>query len=171
MQLQRILNRDPFILVLIDGDGLIFNGTFLKQAEPGGKQAAAVLHAAVARWAAENVMECPPDVKVVATVYANLRGLAQVCMMALPERWLTFSALEASTSVGNSANRPYRIRYANKRALFRLQRTWRNLRAASHVASFCSTSLTLELGRIAPMARLEVGRDAVCCRHTKCILT
>ncbi|KAK4541043.1 hypothetical protein LTR36_008412 [Oleoguttula mirabilis] len=80
--LQNILNRDPFVLVLIDGDGMIFNNNFLRDGETGGRQAAAVLHDAVQKWSVEAVIETPPDVKVVVRVYANLGGLADVCTKA-----------------------------------------------------------------------------------------
>lgn len=62
--LQKILNRDPFVLVLVDGDGMIFNTQSLRDGEAGGKQAAAVLHDAVREWATAGVVDCPPDVKV-----------------------------------------------------------------------------------------------------------
>ena len=75
-------NRDPYILVLIDGDGMIFDKKFLKQGEAGGVQAATVLHKAVAEWAAANVIECPSDVKVVVRVYANVKCLADACTKA-----------------------------------------------------------------------------------------
>jgi len=48
-------NRDPFILVLVDGDGMIFNSDFLRKGEAGGKQAATVLHDAAQQWAVSNV--------------------------------------------------------------------------------------------------------------------
>lgn len=75
-------NRDPFVLVLIDGDGMIFNTSFLRDGEAGGRQAAAVLHDVVQKWSAANVIETPPDVKVVVRIYANLGGLADVCTKA-----------------------------------------------------------------------------------------
>ncbi|KAK0264199.1 hypothetical protein LTR91_010182 [Friedmanniomyces endolithicus] len=81
-QLQHILNRDPFVLVLLDGDGMIFNDRYLRAGEAGGVKAAAVLHDAVQNWAAANVDGCPAEVKVTVRVYANLSGLAGVCTKA-----------------------------------------------------------------------------------------
>jgi len=80
--LQYLLNRDPFILVLIDGDGMIFNTSFLREAEAGGKKAAAVFHDAVQQWAAASVIDCPTDVQIVVRVYANLKGLSDACTKA-----------------------------------------------------------------------------------------
>ena len=80
--LQNLLNRDPYLLVLIDGDGMIFNN--IKDGEAGGKLAAVTLHNAILDWATtdDNVLECPPDVKVVVRVYLNLQGLGEACTKA-----------------------------------------------------------------------------------------
>ncbi|KAK5711479.1 hypothetical protein LTR17_018415 [Elasticomyces elasticus] len=80
--LQNILNRDPFVLVLVDGDGMIFNTAFLRAGETGGTKAAAVLHDAIRDWVATSVHDCPPDVKVIVRVYANIKGLADACTKA-----------------------------------------------------------------------------------------
>ncbi len=50
--------------MLIDGDYLIFNSSFLRDGEDGGKNAAILLHDIVQRWAVENVIDCTTDVKV-----------------------------------------------------------------------------------------------------------
>ena len=68
--------------MLIDGDGMVFNSTFLKQGENGGIQAAGLLHKAVQDWVSANVIECPTDVQVVVRIYANIRGLADTCYKA-----------------------------------------------------------------------------------------
>ncbi|KXL41833.1 hypothetical protein M433DRAFT_146227 [Acidomyces richmondensis BFW] len=80
LNLQNLMNRDPFVLVLIDGDCLIFNSSFLRDGEDGGKNAAILLHDIVQRWAVENVIDCTTDVKIVVRVYANLKGLADGLM-------------------------------------------------------------------------------------------
>ena len=58
---------------------MIFNDNLLRQGESGGKQAASLLHGAVLAWAMEKVLDCPGDVKIVVRVYANIKGLAEVC--------------------------------------------------------------------------------------------
>ena len=45
-------------------------------------QAADLLHKTLAEWAVANVAECPTDAKVVVCVYANIKGLADVCTRA-----------------------------------------------------------------------------------------
>ncbi len=79
---RRTQNRDPHILVLIDGDGMIFNSSFLQQGAAGGKQAATLLSEAVTRWASTNIPDYPPESKVMVRVYANLQGLAEACARA-----------------------------------------------------------------------------------------
>ncbi|KAK3679988.1 hypothetical protein LTR78_000365 [Recurvomyces mirabilis] len=80
--LQNLLNRDPYLLVLIEGDGMIFNT--IEDGEAGGKVAATTLQNAILDWAttSNNVLECPPDVKVVVRVYLNLKGLGEACAKA-----------------------------------------------------------------------------------------
>ena len=74
--------RDAFILVLIDGDGMIFQDRLIQQGEAGGKEAAALLYAHVQKYIHQNIPELPSDYKIVARVYANLKGLADVCNRA-----------------------------------------------------------------------------------------
>ncbi|KAK4978371.1 hypothetical protein LTR66_010622 [Elasticomyces elasticus] len=114
-RLQGLMNRDPFILVLIDGDGMIaiprtfgysvpskkvprrsghsgafgiaidnskFHSDLLKEGESGGKRAAALLHDAATKYALANVQELPSEFDIVARIYANVKGLADVCVRA-----------------------------------------------------------------------------------------
>ena len=69
-------NRAPFIIVLVDGDNMMFNQAYLRDGANGGMRAAAALHDAVAEWAAANVVDCDADVKVVVRVYASVKSLA-----------------------------------------------------------------------------------------------
>ncbi|KAI7017328.1 hypothetical protein KC355_g3723 [Hortaea werneckii] len=75
--LQGILNRNPFVLVLIDGDGLVFNTDFLAQGEKGGKRAAAFLYQAIRTWALREIIEMPEDFRIAVKVYANMKSLAE----------------------------------------------------------------------------------------------
>ena len=61
---------------------MIFNDNLLKQDEVGGRIAATMLHNTIHEWATSNVQECPAEVKVVVRVYANIKGLADVCTKA-----------------------------------------------------------------------------------------
>ena len=71
--------RDPFILVLIDGDGMIFDDYLMAKGETGGKEAAAALWAAIREYISQTVPELSPDYKIVTRIYANLKGLGEVC--------------------------------------------------------------------------------------------
>jgi hypothetical protein len=55
---------------------MIFDNQFLRDGEAGGRQAARLLHHTVQKWAAENVVDCKPDIKVMVRVYANLKWLS-----------------------------------------------------------------------------------------------
>jgi hypothetical protein len=74
--------RDPFILVLVDGDGMIFEDYLIKKGEVGGKEAAAALWAATRDYVHQTVPGLSPDYKIVARIYANLKGLGEVCHRA-----------------------------------------------------------------------------------------
>ena len=72
--------RDPYVLVLIDGDGMIFEDILLSHGEAGGKEAAARLWSALHQKV--KLLELPSDVKIVTRIYANLKGLAETCVKA-----------------------------------------------------------------------------------------
>lgn len=81
-KLKRKIDREPFVLVLIDGDGMIFHEHFLQQGEDGGKKAAAVLLQSTDVYAREQIPTLPNETKIVARMYANVRGLADACARA-----------------------------------------------------------------------------------------
>lgn len=64
---------DPFVLVIIDGDGMIFDNYLLRLGEEGGRQAANLLTKAVAAWLRANVGDCPADCRIVTRIYANVK--------------------------------------------------------------------------------------------------
>lgn len=71
-------DRDPFVLVLLDGDGMIFDDTLLQQGEIGGKEAANKLWVAVRDHVAENLPHLSSP-KIMTRIYANVRGLGEAC--------------------------------------------------------------------------------------------
>ena len=58
---------------------MIFDDSLIKQGEAGGKEAAGQLWNAL--QTAREALDLPSDVKVVTRVYANLKGLGEVCTM------------------------------------------------------------------------------------------
>ncbi|KAF2438612.1 hypothetical protein P171DRAFT_398698 [Karstenula rhodostoma CBS 690.94] len=76
--LQGALERNPFVLILIDGDGMIFENRFLQKGWAGGKQAAAALYSTIVDYIERETRTIPPASRVVCRIYANVKGLAEV---------------------------------------------------------------------------------------------
>lgn len=72
-------DRDAFILVLIDGDGVIFDDHLLRHGEVGGKEAANRLWNVVRDEVDHRMPDLIQKYKMVVRVYANLKGLGHVC--------------------------------------------------------------------------------------------
>lgn len=68
-------------MVLLDGDGMIFQDHFLQNGEQGGKDAANQLWAALTQYIARNFPNISSP-KIVARIYANVRGLGFACYQA-----------------------------------------------------------------------------------------
>ncbi|KAK0626776.1 hypothetical protein B0T14DRAFT_534862 [Immersiella caudata] len=66
-------NHNPYVLVLIDGDGLLFSENYIRQGVEGGKRAAYALRSAILQQCGEHAS----GIEVIAKVYANLAGLAK----------------------------------------------------------------------------------------------
>jgi hypothetical protein len=69
-------------MVLIDGDGMIFNNELLRLGEEGGRKAATQVKANISRFLRTEKEGCPSEFKVVARVYANVRGLSETLVRA-----------------------------------------------------------------------------------------
>ncbi|KAK5165653.1 hypothetical protein LTR04_001092 [Oleoguttula sp. CCFEE 6159] len=61
---------------------MIFQDTLLQEGEAGGKKAAGLLQSAVMGFLESAVAELPSDTKIVTRIYANLKGLSDVCAKA-----------------------------------------------------------------------------------------
>ncbi|KFY25675.1 hypothetical protein V491_01649 [Pseudogymnoascus sp. VKM F-3775] len=70
---ESLKNRNPYIIVLVDGDGTIFHEEYIRQGLEGGKKAANALRNA----ALEQCPNIPDDVEVIAKIFANVSGLAK----------------------------------------------------------------------------------------------
>jgi len=70
---ENLKNRNPYIMVLIDGDGMIFNESLVRQGIEGGKKAANALRNAVL----EHCSELTHEIEVIAKVCANITGLSK----------------------------------------------------------------------------------------------
>lgn len=71
-------DRDAFIMVLIDGDGMIFDDRLVQNGEAGGREAAGLLwNAVMVHFQSDTGL--PSDIKIVTRIYANLKGLGDIC--------------------------------------------------------------------------------------------
>ncbi|KAL1972810.1 hypothetical protein VTN31DRAFT_6352 [Thermomyces dupontii] len=77
-RVKKIMDREPFIVVLLDGDGLIFKDEFLRNGEQGGKDAANQLWAALSQYISSNLPTVSSP-KIITRIYANVKGLANAC--------------------------------------------------------------------------------------------
>jgi hypothetical protein len=65
----------PFVLALIDGDGVLFNDVLLKAGKAGGSEAASKLRLEIKNYVASKV-DNTGDFDVIVNIYLNLTGLA-----------------------------------------------------------------------------------------------
>ncbi|KAK5662850.1 hypothetical protein OQA88_6261 [Cercophora sp. LCS_1] len=72
-QISQVKLHNPYILVLIDGDGLLFGEQYVRLGLEGGKQAAYALRTAILNECGQHAV----GVEVIAKVYVNLSGLAK----------------------------------------------------------------------------------------------
>lgn len=78
-KLEVVVNRGAFTMVLLDGDGMIFNDQYLRAGEHGGRDAATTLSEHLRNYFQISVKDLPPDFKVIVRIYVNLKGLSEVC--------------------------------------------------------------------------------------------
>ncbi|KAF9892531.1 hypothetical protein FE257_001640 [Aspergillus nanangensis] len=78
-RIKAIMDREPYIAVLLDGGGIIFKDEFLQHGEHGGHTAAVRLHAALQEYVAGN---CPGvnGPKIVTKMYVNVKELSEICV-------------------------------------------------------------------------------------------
>lgn len=61
---------------------MIFDDNLIKQGEIGGKEAAVSLSSSVRDYVGQTILDLSSDYKIVTRVYANLKGLGDVCHRA-----------------------------------------------------------------------------------------
>jgi len=70
------MERNPYIQVLVDGDGMIFNAKLIKMGVEGGKQAAAALRNSVL----DHCSDLTDQIEIIANIYSNQSGLANAML-------------------------------------------------------------------------------------------
>jgi hypothetical protein len=74
--LQGLLNSNPFVVVIVDGNSLLLNDSFIRDGEKGGRRAAVVLKDEITEWAPKSVESVPSDFEILIKVYADFKSLA-----------------------------------------------------------------------------------------------
>ena len=80
--MQRLLDREPFITVLVDGNSLIFKDALLRDGEKGGRRAAIELQDEIAQWIPGSIISPPAEFRMNIKVYADFRCLAGTLLRA-----------------------------------------------------------------------------------------
>ncbi|PKX99440.1 CCCH zinc finger protein [Aspergillus novofumigatus IBT 16806] len=78
-RMNALMHREPYMIVLLDGHGLIFKEEFLKQGEQGGKNAAKELSTALQDYVTTHFPNIASP-KIVTMIYMNVKGLAELCI-------------------------------------------------------------------------------------------
>ncbi|PWY72242.1 C-x8-C-x5-C-x3-H zinc finger protein [Aspergillus sclerotioniger CBS 115572] len=78
-RIKAIMDREPFIVVLLDGAGILFRDEFLQAGEEGGKIAAKKLSISLKNYVFGNFpgIEIP---KIIARMYVNIKALGEICV-------------------------------------------------------------------------------------------
>ncbi|KAJ5938904.1 hypothetical protein N7466_002038 [Penicillium verhagenii] len=78
-QIKTIMDREPFVVVLFDGEAIIFKDEFLQLGEEGGRNAANQFYTAMHTYLLQNL----PSVnvpKIILKLYLNVKGFAETCV-------------------------------------------------------------------------------------------
>ncbi|PLB48937.1 hypothetical protein P170DRAFT_407754 [Aspergillus steynii IBT 23096] len=70
------INKEPYVAVLVDGDGAIFNDEFLRDPQNGAPEAALQLRQAVRSYLRDSPLGTE-QIPIIVRVYVNLNGLAK----------------------------------------------------------------------------------------------
>lgn len=77
-RVKTIMDREPFVVVLLDGDGMIFKDEFLQNGEQGGRNAATQLSSTLQTYVDDNFPGIASP-KIMTKIYANMKGLSDTC--------------------------------------------------------------------------------------------
>jgi hypothetical protein len=69
-------DRDPFVILLIDGEGSMFSDDLIKKGAQGGREGAQLLSCAANEFVAQTLPHLN-NPKVLVRIYANVRGTAE----------------------------------------------------------------------------------------------
>ncbi|PLN77054.1 hypothetical protein BDW42DRAFT_177599 [Aspergillus taichungensis] len=78
-RVKAVMDREPFIVVLLDGAGMVFKDEFLQNGEQGGRNAAQHLHTALQSYVVSNFSHIGAP-KIMVKLYDDLKGLSESCV-------------------------------------------------------------------------------------------
>ncbi|EEA29015.1 hypothetical protein TMatcc_002624 [Talaromyces marneffei ATCC 18224] len=73
-RVKKIMDREPFVIVLLDGDKTLFLDQYIRAGEQGGKDAANKLAADLGEYVSEHLPNVASP-KIVVRIFANVKGL------------------------------------------------------------------------------------------------
>ncbi|KAJ5488724.1 hypothetical protein N7539_003614 [Penicillium diatomitis] len=77
-QIKIIMDREPFVVVLLDGEGMIFKDEFLQAGDKGGRCAADQLYGAIHSYLKANLPNVSTP-KIMMKIYLDAKGFGELC--------------------------------------------------------------------------------------------
>jgi len=71
-------DREPFVVVLLDGEGIIFKDEYLQQGEEGGRSAAKTLETSMHSYLAKNIPSVT-EPKLLIKIFLNVKNFGELC--------------------------------------------------------------------------------------------
>ncbi|KAJ5894062.1 hypothetical protein N7495_005753 [Penicillium taxi] len=116
-QIKTIMDREPFVVVLLDGEGIIFKDEFLQLGEEGGRNAAKQLFSSLHSYLLANFPSINTP-KIITKIYINLKNLVELCTRSgiVPEPVVIYDFIRGFNEtmplfeivdIGSSKNKAY----------------------------------------------------------------
>lgn len=78
---ERLQDREPFVVVLLDGEGIIFKDEYLQQGEDGGRRAAKALETGLRSYLAKNIPSVT-EPKLLTKIFLNVKSFGKICVQS-----------------------------------------------------------------------------------------
>ncbi|KAF1814882.1 hypothetical protein P152DRAFT_236851 [Eremomyces bilateralis CBS 781.70] len=85
MELRMLRDRDPFVLILLDGDGIVFADELLAEGEDGGRKAAGLFESQIRDFLEQSPnpnLSSIPHARIVCRLYVSMKSFSEVCYRA-----------------------------------------------------------------------------------------
>ncbi|KAJ6099177.1 hypothetical protein N7467_000712 [Penicillium canescens] len=77
-RIKTIMDREPFVVLLLDGEGIIFKDEFLQLGEQGGRNAAKQLWTSLQGYVTANLSTIT-EPKIMTKIYLDVKGFTEAC--------------------------------------------------------------------------------------------